>query len=64
MTPEELQDIIDGLNCLVTKQHRCLECPFNPHPGMDWPYGCVRGQQDAVKAAKDVLMKYWEEHNM
>ena len=51
----EVRQIIEGLECLVTKQHKCEGCPFNPHPGMDWPYGCGRGQGDAVRAAKEAL---------
>ena len=57
----EIRQIIEGLECLVTKQHKCEGCPFNPHPGMDWPYGCGRGQGDAVKAAKRTILKHWEE---
>ena len=48
----ELEKIIEGLECLTTKQHKCAGCPFNPHPGMDWPYGCGRGQVVAVRAAQ------------
>ena len=51
----EIQQIIEGLECLVTKQHRCGACPFNPHPGMDWPYGCGKGQGDVARAARKAL---------
>lgn len=51
----EVRQIIEGLECLVTKQHKCEGCPFNPHPGMDWPYGCGKGQAVMVKAARKAL---------
>lgn len=56
----DLQQIIDGLNCFTTHQHKCLECPFNPHPGLDWPYGCIKGQGDIVEAARKALRNYQE----
>ena len=54
----ELQQIIDRLTCLTTKQHHCEGCPFNPHPGMMWVYGCIKGQGDIVEAAREALRKY------
>ena len=48
----EIQLIIEGLECLTTKQHKCEGCPFNPVPGRTWPYGCGKGQGVMVKAAK------------
>ena len=57
----EVQQIIDGLGCLTTHQHTgCLSCPFNPHPGMVWVYGCIKGQSDIVDAAREALRKYQE----
>ena len=57
----EVQKIIDGLNCFTTNQHPCVVCPFNPHPGMKWPYGCIRGQSDIVKEAQEALRRLQEE---
>jgi len=51
----EIQLIIEGLECLTTKQHKCEGCPFNPVPGRAWPYGCGKGQTVMVKAAKEWL---------
>lgn len=51
----EIQQIIEGLECLVTKQHRCEGCPFNPVPGRTWSYGCGKGQGDVVRAARKML---------
>jgi len=48
----EIQLIIEGLECLTTKQHKCVGCSFNPIPGRAWPYGCGKGQGVMVKAAK------------
>ena len=56
----EVQQIIDGLGCFITHQHKCLDCPFNPHPGMIWVYGCIKGQGDIVDAAREALRKYQE----
>ena len=50
-----IQETIEGLECLVTNQHRCAGCPFNPRPGMEWVYGCGKGQKDIVDAAKERL---------
>lgn len=51
----ELEKIIEGLECLTTKQHKCEGCPFNPVPGRAWPYGCGKGQANVVQAAKNVI---------
>ena len=51
----ELQQIIEGLNCFKTNQHPCATCPWNPHPGMAWPYGCIKGQSDVIEAAQELL---------
>lgn len=56
----DLQRLIDGLECFKTKNHPCRGCWFNPHPGMDWPYGCIRGQYDIVEAAQAALRSYLE----
>lgn len=56
----EVQQIIDALGCFTTNQHQCLGCPFNPHPGLKWPYGCSKGQRDIVEAARKALRKYQE----
>lgn len=50
-----LEEIIEGLNCFKTCQHKCLDCPFNPHPGMPWPYGCIKGQNDIATEAQERL---------
>jgi len=55
-----VQQIIDWLDCMTTHQHKCLSCPFNPHPGIMWPYGCIRGQNDILDAAREILRKYQE----
>lgn len=57
----ELEKIIEALECLTTKQHKCVGCPFNPHPGMDWPYGCGRGQAEVVREAKERLREMEKE---
>ncbi len=51
----DIQQIIEALDCFTTKQHKCDGCPFNPHPGREWPYGCVRGQNEIVAAAQEAL---------
>ena len=56
----DLQQIIDGLGCFMTHQRPCQDCPFNPHPGMVWVYGCMKGQSDIVEAAREALRKYQE----
>ena len=50
-----LEEIIEGLNCFKTCQHKCLDCPFNPRPGMLWPYGCIKGQIDIATEAQERL---------
>lgn len=50
-----IREIIHGLDCFTTHQHDCLSCPANPHPGMGWPYGCIKGQRDIVEEAKKLL---------
>jgi len=50
-----LSQIFQGLDCLVSKQHHCAGCPFNPHPGMEWPYGCIKGQTDIVEETRVLL---------
>ena len=50
-------EILKGLDCLADVQHKCQECPFNPHPGMDWPYGCIKGQSEIVREAKETIVK-------
>lgn len=59
----EVQQIIEWLGCLTTQQHKCDGCPFNPHPGMNWVYGCMKGQNDMVEAARKALRKYQEVMN-
>lgn len=56
----EVQQIIDGLGCLTTHKHKCHGCPFNPHPGMEWVYGCIKGQNDIIEAAREALRKHQE----
>lgn len=51
----EIEEVIGGLNCLATNQHKCLECPYNPSPGMKWPYGCIKGQADVVGDAVHLI---------
>ena len=52
----ERQQIIDGLNCFKSHQHKCADCSWNPHPGTAWPYGCIKGQIDIAEAAQELLM--------
>ena len=54
----EVQQIIDGLGCFTTHLHHCRDCPFNPHPGREWLYGCIKGQTDIVEAARALLCDY------
>jgi len=51
----EIQQIIEGLNCFKSHQHKCAECPWNPRPGMLYPYGCIKGQIDIAEAAQELL---------
>lgn len=59
----EIQQIVDGLNCFTTKQHKCIGCPF--HPGADksrdFPYGCIRGQNEIVRAAQVLITELWHD---
>lgn len=55
-----IQQVIDALGCFTINQHPCMTCPFNPHPGMKWVYGCIKGQSDIVDAAREALRKYQE----
>lgn len=55
MTMPELRKIIEGLSCFLTNQHPCGGCPWNPSPGMAWPYGCVKGQREIIEAARERL---------
>ena len=51
-----IQQIIDTLPCLTSKQHKiCPTCPFNPYPGREWVYGCLKGQNDVIAAAREAL---------
>lgn len=54
------QEIIAGLDCLTTYQHRCNGCPFNPVPGRVWVYGCIKGQRDAVEEATAIILEVSE----
>ena len=51
-----LDETIEGLNCFKTHRHKCLDCPFNPHPGMPWPYGCGKNQNNIATEAQEHLM--------
>lgn len=35
----------------------CKDCPYNPHPGKIWEFGCAHGQdrmtEDAIKFLKE-----------
>jgi len=53
----DVNEVIEWLGCLVTKQHKCKGCPYNPRPGMTWPYGCIKGQADIVEEARTLLEK-------
>lgn len=54
---QNIRQIIDGLDCFTTKQHKCAGCPFNPSDDKlrEHPYGCLRGQNEIVKAAQEAL---------
>lgn len=55
-TMHNAEEISKWLGCLITSQHPCeAGCPFNPHPGMMWPYGCIKGQRDIVEEAREML---------
>lgn len=47
----EINEVVDGLHCLVSVHHNCIGCKYNPHPGLKWPYGCIKGQNDIVEDA-------------
>ena len=51
----DVNEVITWLGCLMTKQHKCAGCPYNPHPGMDWVYGCMAGQGKIVEDARKLL---------
>lgn len=51
----DVNEVIAWLGCLMTKQHKCAGCPYNPHPGMDWVYGCMAGQGKIVEDARKLL---------
>jgi len=51
-------EIIEALGCFTTHQHSCAGCPFNPHPGRDWIYGCIKGQNDIVAEARSALREF------
>jgi hypothetical protein len=53
----DVQQIIDSLGCFTTKNHPCVGCAYNPHPGMAWPYGCIAGQRRLIEDAKTELAK-------
>ena len=44
-----VQSVIDALECFKTNQHKCLQCDYNPHAGMPWPYGCIAGQRNIIE---------------
>ena len=46
-----VDEVIGGLGCLAAVQHDCIGCPYNPHSGMQWPYGCIKGHRDIVDDA-------------
>ena len=52
---QNIRAIIEGLNCFTTYQHKCTGCPYNPTPGRQWVYGCIKGQNDIIQAAQDAL---------
>ena len=45
----KLDDIITVLPCLALNKHNCGGCPYNPKLDRNWPYGCVRGQEQLVR---------------
>lgn len=65
----DVQKVLEALPCLASVQHDCLKCSYNPHPGMPWPYGCIKGQGDIVQDAAELLerlvpmpVKRWTTH--
>lgn len=55
MLGHTIPEIIEGLNCLTVKQHHCAGCPYNPKPGQEWAYGCIRGQGEIIAEAQEAL---------
>ena len=55
MMNTNVQSIIDALQCFKTNQHKCLQCDYNPHAGMPWPYGCIAGQYNIIDDAIALL---------
>ena len=53
--PTAIKVLIKSLDCLTTKVHHCEGCIFNPHKGMEWPYGCDRGQIEMVRLVQTML---------
>lgn len=53
----EPERVIAALPCLASVLHDCLNCSYNPHPGMPWPYGCHKGQGDIVQEAITLLQR-------
>ncbi len=53
----DVNEVIEALGCLATNQHKCGNCPYNPHPGMDWVYGCMAGQGKIVDDARALLRR-------
>ena len=45
----DVSDVIAALECFETKHKPCARCPFNPAPGMQWAYGCQRGERDIAE---------------
>ena len=54
----DVSDVIAALECFETKHKPCARCPFNPAPGMQWAYGCQRGERDIAEAARELLRDY------
>ena len=50
-----IDEVITGLECFTTRQHKCRNCPCNPHPGAIWIYGCIEGQTMLVEEAKKAI---------
>lgn len=56
----DVNEVIEWLGCLATNQHKCEGCPYNPHPGMGWIYGCMAGQGKIVDDARKLLKEQAE----
>ena len=52
-----VDEVVGGLGCLTAIQHECIGCPYNPHPGMKWLYGCIKGQNDIVQDAIRLIIE-------